>query len=194
MGMERDSAFTGLEAAIVLIAFVIVATVFSYLILGSGILATQRVQDTVHTGIASGGSTLYVAGDIRGVRTTLTSPASIRSILIPLRVIGCGEGFDVKTMSIRVISMSNKEELDLNQTYMNVYPRTGRWSIQQVLNGNGNTIIDDGEEFLINATLTNTGDMIPYQQFSIEIKPVEGTGLRITRTIPSALYPLTVLD
>jgi archaellin len=148
----------------------------------------------VHTGIASGGSTLYVAGDIRGVRTTLTSPASIRSILIPLRVIGCGEGFDVKTMSIRVISMSNKEELDLNQTYMNVYPRTGRWSIQQVLNGNGNTIIDNGEEFLINATLTNTGDMIPYQQFSIEIKPVEGTGLRITRTIPSALYPLTVLD
>ncbi len=33
---KNDAAFTGLEAAIVLIAFVVVAAVFSYVMLGAG--------------------------------------------------------------------------------------------------------------------------------------------------------------
>ena len=33
---NKDEGFTGLEAAIVLIAFVVVAAVFSYVVLGAG--------------------------------------------------------------------------------------------------------------------------------------------------------------
>ena len=37
---DREEAFTGLEAAIVLIAFVVVAAVFSYVVLGAGFFTT----------------------------------------------------------------------------------------------------------------------------------------------------------
>ena len=36
--MNTEEGFTGLEAAIVLIAFVVVAAVFSYVVLGAGFL------------------------------------------------------------------------------------------------------------------------------------------------------------
>ena len=39
---ENEDAFTGLEAAIVLIAFVVVASVFSYVVLGAGFFTTQK--------------------------------------------------------------------------------------------------------------------------------------------------------
>ena len=43
--MKRDNAFIGLEAAIVLIAFVVVAAVFSYVMLGAGFFATHKSQE-----------------------------------------------------------------------------------------------------------------------------------------------------
>ena len=41
---KNDEGFTGLEAAIVLIAFVVVAAVFSYVVLGAGFFTTQKAQ------------------------------------------------------------------------------------------------------------------------------------------------------
>ena len=43
----NDDGFTGLEAAIVLIAFVVVAAVFSYVVLGAGFFTTQKAGDGV---------------------------------------------------------------------------------------------------------------------------------------------------
>lgn len=64
-----SSAFTGLEAAIVLIAFVVVAAVFSYVVLGTGFMTTQKSQEVVHTGVSSASSTIYIAGTVFGVGT-----------------------------------------------------------------------------------------------------------------------------
>lgn len=193
--MGQENAFTGLEAAIILIAFVIIASIFSQLVLGAGILTTQSAQETIYTGTNNAGSAMYVSGNIKGVRTQLTNPQSIRSVLIPLRTVGEGEGIDIRTMRIRVISESNLEELTLNQTYMNINPRSGRWSVQSSLNSDGDSLLEEGEEFLINATLLYSADMVPYHTFTIELKSVGGgIPLRISRTIPSALFPLTNLE
>lgn len=54
--------FTGLEAAIVLIAFVVVAAVFSYVVLGAGFFTTQKSQEVVHTGVQQASSTLELSG------------------------------------------------------------------------------------------------------------------------------------
>lgn len=192
--MKCDSAFTGLEAAIVLIAFIVVAAFFSYLILGSGIHATQSAEDTIHGGVNNAGSAIYVSGSVKGVQTKLTTPSTLRSILVPIRSVGEGKGVDISTLQIRVLSESNLEELDRNQTYMNVLPKSGRWSVQSTLNDDGDSLLEAGEEFLINATLINSGDMVPYHPFTIEMKPIGGVPLRIVRTIPPALFPLTNLE
>ena len=49
---ERDErAFTGLEAAIVFIAFVIVASVFAYTVLGTGMATSQKSQEVVYAAL-----------------------------------------------------------------------------------------------------------------------------------------------
>jgi flagellin FlaB len=42
--MDHEDGFTGLEAGIVLIAFLVVAAVFSFAILGSGFFATEKAR------------------------------------------------------------------------------------------------------------------------------------------------------
>ena len=41
---DAGEAFTGLEAEVVFVAFVIVAAVFMYIVLGSGFFTTQKVM------------------------------------------------------------------------------------------------------------------------------------------------------
>ncbi|AGK60851.1 archaeal flagellin N-terminal-like domain protein [Archaeoglobus sulfaticallidus PM70-1] len=59
-----EKGFTGLEAAIVLIAFVVVAAVFSYVMLGAGFFTTQKSQEVVHTGVQQASSSIELAGDV----------------------------------------------------------------------------------------------------------------------------------
>src|SRR5512138_1938044 len=61
---EPEFAFTGLEAAIVLIAFVVVAAVFSYVVLGAGFFTTPKSQEVVHTGVQQASSTLEIVGNV----------------------------------------------------------------------------------------------------------------------------------
>lgn len=60
--MKKDNAFSGLEAAIVLIAFVVVAAVFSYVMLGAGFFATQKSQEVTYSGIKQATSNLVIDG------------------------------------------------------------------------------------------------------------------------------------
>jgi flagellin FlaB len=59
-------AFTGLEAAIVLTAFVVVAAVFSYVVLNAGFFTTQKSKEVVHTGVEQATSSAELCGDVIG--------------------------------------------------------------------------------------------------------------------------------
>ncbi len=62
--VKDEKGFTGLEAAIVLIAFVVVAAVFSYVMLGAGFFTTQKSQEVVHTGVTQASSSVELSGDV----------------------------------------------------------------------------------------------------------------------------------
>ena len=46
-----DRAFTGLEAAMVFIAFIVVASVFAYVALGAGFFTTQKMEQTIFSAV-----------------------------------------------------------------------------------------------------------------------------------------------
>jgi len=70
-GDERG--ITGLETAIILIAFVVVATVFAFVVLTTGIFSSERGKETVFAGLAKARGTLEVRGGV--VVTALDSDA-----------------------------------------------------------------------------------------------------------------------
>jgi len=55
---KREEGITGLETAIILIAFVVVASVFAYTVLSAGIFSSEKGKEAVHSGLEEARSTL----------------------------------------------------------------------------------------------------------------------------------------
>jgi flagellin-like protein len=55
---------TGLETAIILIAFVVVAAVFAYTVLSAGIFSTQKSQETVYSGLEEASGSLQLKSGV----------------------------------------------------------------------------------------------------------------------------------
>ncbi|MEA3282060.1 MAG: archaellin/type IV pilin N-terminal domain-containing protein [Euryarchaeota archaeon] len=64
--LKDERAFTGLEAAIVLTAFVVVAAVFSYVVLGAGFFTSEKSKEVIHTGVDQATSSLEIGGYMAG--------------------------------------------------------------------------------------------------------------------------------
>ena len=61
---NQQRGITGLETAIILIAFVVVASVFSFTVLSTGVFASERSKETVYAGLEEAKSSLEPRGSI----------------------------------------------------------------------------------------------------------------------------------
>ena len=82
---RNKKAISGLETAIVLIAFVIVASAFAYAVLNMGFLATQKSQQVVLGGLQAASSALVVDGPVYGYSTESGTNANITSVIFWLK-------------------------------------------------------------------------------------------------------------
>jgi len=64
MRRHGRKGLTGIQTAIILIAFVIVASVFAFAVLNMGLLTTQRAGETVSAGMQQATSALQLAGSV----------------------------------------------------------------------------------------------------------------------------------
>ncbi|MEE8517961.1 MAG: archaellin/type IV pilin N-terminal domain-containing protein, partial [Dehalococcoidia bacterium] len=64
--LGRDQrGITGLETAIILIAFVVVASVFAYTVLSAGVFSSQKGKEAVHAGLSTARSSMEVVGSVK---------------------------------------------------------------------------------------------------------------------------------
>ena len=61
-----EKGITGLETAIILIAFVVVAAVFAYTVLSAGLFTTQKSQEAVYSSLEEVQSTCEIKGAVIG--------------------------------------------------------------------------------------------------------------------------------
>ena len=61
---KEKSGITGLETAIVLIAFVVVAAVFAFTVLTTGLFTSEKAKETALAGVATTSSSLVVKGNV----------------------------------------------------------------------------------------------------------------------------------
>ena len=170
IGLWKDKrAFTGLEAAIVLTAFVVVAAVFSYVVLGAGFFTSDTAKKTIHTGMDQATS-------------SIESTSSM---------IATGDGTKITSiqMTLGLTAGQNPVDLTAGKTVVayideNQFVDNGTWS-SEWLTGSGD-LIDPNE--MVEITLTTSGlgtDLDADTRFTIEIKPPEGAPLILTRTAPA---------
>jgi len=84
--VKATRAIVGLEAAIVLIAFVIIAAAFSFMVINQGLYATERGKTVIQEGLKQASTPLTVDGTVF-VRTT-PEGTKVNVIIIPLKAFG----------------------------------------------------------------------------------------------------------
>jgi archaeal flagellin FlaB len=194
---SNDKGFTGLEAAIVLIAFVVVAAVFSYVVLGAGFFTTQKAQETVHTSVQQSSSTLEIVGNVYGTAPGATGSPSdtVKFVNFSMALAPGGTPIDFEKV---VLVFSNTSTLTTltNQTVTNPAiqePAASGWSITQIQNApqtNPTMLLQPNEQFTISC---NVGGIPRNSQFTIEVRPAIGAAFSIARTIPAAVNQVNIL-
>jgi len=117
--LKNEDAFTGLEAAIVLIAFIVVAAVFSYVMLGAGFFATQEAQRTVHTGSQQASSSLEIIGNVYGKTTATTASstnAHLQYIEFTIGNTAGGAPIDITQMLVTFVCGETSEVIPFDET------------------------------------------------------------------------------
>ena len=205
--MKRDNAFTGLEAAIVLIAFVVVAAVFSYVMLGAGFFATQRAQEVAYAGIQQATSNMYLVGSIYGTTADPNGTATLNFLEFKLGVPEGGQAQDMKDLRL-LFSKRDGLPIELKNTIAMSSPTTpgttdgwifkkddGAWSYwnDAVTPGAATSIeggvaassskIQSGEKMSIRVLLGQTTGPTGGESFTLEIKPRIGASYLITKTL-----------
>lgn len=184
-----EDGFTGLEAAIVLIAFVVVAAVFSYVVLGAGFFTTQKSQEVVHTGVQQASSTLEIVGNVYG---NSDDTGGINAVNFTIALAPGGTAVDFEKV---VLTYSNATQLQTLTRVgtVNTAAGVGQWSIVAIKNdaGGSNWLLEKGEQFDVMAKPT----LLIYKNdnFNLEVKPATGSPLDIKRTIPAAVKNVNIL-
>ena len=75
---REERGITGLETAIILIAFVVVATIFAFVVLTTGIFSAERGKETVFAGLSKARGTMEVRGGV--VASATGSPLAVTNI------------------------------------------------------------------------------------------------------------------
>ncbi|MDD3111884.1 MAG: flagellin [Methanofollis liminatans] len=173
---KSDEAFTGLEAAIVLIAFVVVAAVFSYVMLGAGFFTSQKSQEVVHTSVAQTSSSMDVAGTVVAVGD---ASDVLEKVIFTLQLTAGGSPADINTTTYAVITSTESDILPYNDAKI-----AYSWLKRQ--DGDTDWLLENGE--MLQVTMTVSSYSIgPNDKFTIDVKPSVGAALPIVRHAPPGI-------
>ena len=194
--LKNEKGFTGLEAAIVLVAFVVVAAVFSYVMLGAGFYTTQKSQEVVHTGVQQASSSVELSGNLIAKGDADTPPTFIKTLTVCLQLTSGGSSVDMaKTLIVVSAPDIAPTELKLADSPFTT-PSASRFGIAAKYNANADNIIDKAEKFDITIDMdavAGVKDITANDQFQIEIKPPQGASYTIHRTAPASISAIMTL-
>ncbi len=196
--MRRDEkGFTGLEAAIVLIAFVVVAAVFSYVMLGAGFYTTQKSKKVVDTGVKQASSSLTLDGQYIYLNCSTAAGGSTGSngkvgqVYFYVTQTAGGTPVDLNKTSIAITTETGFKQLFYNTSCT---PGTNCpwWYVNTI--GDGDNVVEPNEKYKIIIDVTKwsgIGNMNPNDVITIEVRPPIGAPLTITKTLPPSFTNLT---
>jgi flagellin FlaB len=176
-----DKGFTGLEAAIVLIAFVVVAAVFSYVVLGAGFFTTQKAQETVYKGVEQSTANIQMIGQVYGLST---DNSTITNVTFVIGLAPGASAIDLTKMKI-VFSTPTTTPVILTQgTTSSTSVFTTKIGTSAVTSMNPNDQVE---------IIFATAGVSANTKMNIELRPAVGAALPFSKTAPATITNTNVL-
>ena len=159
----RQRGITGLETAIILIAFVVVASVFAFTVLSTGIFSSERSKETVYAGLAEAQSSLEPRGSLIAYEGVLAG--SIETVFKVTFVVSnavAGEPIDLTPPYTKDdsgtdpdVSASAEYVTTVSYTDANQYLNDVPWSVVWPGYDNSDNILEVNEKAEITVWLLN---------------------------------------
>jgi len=174
----EERGITGLETAIVLIAFVVVAAVFAFVVLSTGLFSSERGKETVYAGLQKTRGSMSLTGGV--IATSNGTAITDLSFGLTLAAGGDSVNLDQGDANNRtVISYIDTAVTDGDLAY----------TTTEVV-GDADELLEAGELAQIDidlATACPTCLVGANEHFTLEVKPPSGSYLVISRTTPASI-------
>jgi flagellin FlaB len=180
---KDESGQTALETAIILIAFVVVASVFAFVILSAGSSSTEKSEAAIYSGLENVQSSMAVKGAV--IAQDETDSGVLTKVSFTVALAGGGEPVDLDPANKKVViayrdAVATKNDVAYTTTFIG--------------DNDADKMLEAGELAEISVTLTGLvtdpatwAAPGPNSQFTLEVKPPTGAVLNITRTTPAAI-------
>jgi len=177
---NREDGITGLETAIILIAFVIVASVFAFVVLSTGLFSAERGKETVFAGLEKARGNLEVRGALT-VADVDTNGTIDSSDEIVFNVALAAGGFPISLDPAAYTNTVVVNWIDAQDRVAN----TG-YTVNWILD-DGDTLLEAGElaEITVNPPAGST--LVVNEIFTLEVVPPSGGTNLVNRTMPPAI-------
>jgi len=171
---RRQRGMTGLETAIILIAFVTVASVLAYSVLSAGIYSAERGKATVYQGLQSAQATMSIQGSILGLSPNQTK---------------------LERVQFTVALALEDQMVDMNSVVINyfdndVHSEDVTWT-STVSPGcterGGANLLEFDEQHVVTVTIPDVATLEEYDKFTVQVIPPTGATLTISRIVPGSL-------
>ena len=148
---------TGLETAIVLIAFVVVASVFAFTILNSGLLATEQTRETVIGGLEEASGSLVIRGSMVAIAVTTSTPASVETVSFQMTTALTSDAAVDLSASSTIITYIDSDQSE-NLTFVSDPDTNAGWGTTWLV-GNGG-VLNQGERVEMTVNLTGLAPLL----------------------------------
>ncbi len=177
--LRQERGITGLETAIVLIAFVVVAAVFAFVVLSTGLFSSERGKETVYAGLAKTRGSMELTG---GVIAT-SNGTSITNITFDVTLAAGGDN-----VNLNFVDPSNRTVISYQDDANSISDVT---YVTNVITGNADNLLEQGELLEVTIDMTQTAlaavTLGTNDTFTFEVKPPSGSYMVIQRTTPASI-------
>ena len=165
---------TGLETAIILIAFVTVASVLAYSVLSAGIFSAERGKETVYKGLEQAQSTMEIAGSVLGLSPAL---AQLEQVQFNVQLTIPNATLDTNAVVCNYWDDEVHSE-GITATLALATGSTERGSA---------TMLEQDEQFTVTVTIPASATLTAYDEFNLQLIPPTGAAVTINRNMPGVI-------
>jgi len=201
--LKNKRGIVGIEAAIVLIAFIIIAAALSYVVINMGFYTTQKTKEAMSAGLEESMTALQLDGII----TAKTNDTGyIEYLAVPVKLsagratIDLGENTVVVSVYLPDSTLMNIHKGAIATDEPNWDDLIGEFSLSAdqsmfaIYNGNNNTVLESTEKAFLVIRLGNGHEISDYETVKIEVRTAKGAALTIVRTVPGGMLPDSFVD
>jgi flagellin FlaB len=202
--LGKRRGMTGLETAIILVAFVITAAAFAFVVLNMGFLTAEKAQSVISSGMAEAASALLTDSGMIAQFSNVTGDQSDICLIKLTFYLKLSQGHEPIDVDDNVMVATYTSQ----RGHGEIYATNGTIMTISGVNSDGDSLLETGEKFKVEIDFTGLANdgldpaaadwsekyAHPYEEFRIELRPSAGAVLTIERQIPAVYSTVMTIE